>query len=142
MSEEVLYIQLEFPDAMPPAKMSADAAGYDLFSYEDAVIPPKTRMLINTGIRMTLPKGTYGRVAPRSGLSVKGIDIGAGVIDRDYTGLIKVLMINHNEIEFKVSKSDRVAQLVIEKIATPPVQVVENIQTTQRGDGGFGSTGV
>ena len=85
----------------------------------------------------------YGRIAPRSGLAYKyGVDILAGVCDSDYRGEIKVIMVNHGRECFRYSKGDRIAQLIIEKITTPPVEVVEELDSTERGEGGLGSTGV
>ena len=87
--------------------------------------------------------GTYGRIAPRSGLAVKKfIDTGAGVVDEDYRGPVGVVLFNHSEDDFEVKRGDRIAQLVLERIATPPVEVVEELDDTTRGAGGFGSTGV
>jgi len=89
-----------------------------------------------------VPVGTYGRVAPRSGLASKFmIDTGAGVIDADYRGIVFVLLFNHSEKDFEVKQGDRVAQLIIEKIQTPDVQEVQDLEETLRGAGGFGSTG-
>jgi dUTP pyrophosphatase len=88
------------------------------------------------------PRGVYGRVAPRSGLAVKyGIQVGAGVIDPDYTGEISVVIFNMGDADFEVKKGDRVAQLVLEKCETPPVEEIGLLQETLRGDSGFGSTG-
>ncbi|KHN95355.1 dUTP pyrophosphatase [Metarhizium album ARSEF 1941] len=83
-----------------------------------------------------------GRIAPRSGLAAKHfIDTGAGVIDADYRGQVKVLLFNHSDAEFAVQEGDRVAQLVIERICTPEVVEVEELEESLRGAGGFGSTG-
>ncbi|KAI1856190.1 uncharacterized protein JN550_013883 [Neoarthrinium moseri] len=85
---------------------------------------------------------TDGRVAPRSGLASKNfIDTGAGVIDADYRGPVKVLLFNHGEADFKVAEGDRVAQLIIERIYTPEVVEVAELEASVRGAGGFGSTG-
>ena len=75
-------------------------------------------------------------------MSVKGIDVGAGVIDRDYTGEIRVLLVNTSEFDFVVSTGDRIAQLIIEKIVYADIEQVEALNATARGTGGFGSTGV
>lgn len=83
-----------------------------------------------------------GRIAPRSGLASKHmIDTGAGVIDADYRGQVKVLLFNHAEKDFEVKEGDRVAQLVLERIYTPEVLEVQKLEESVRGDGGFGSTG-
>lgn len=128
--------------AILPARGSSLAAGYDLSSSEDVSIPRGTRGLVGTGIAFTVPYGTYGRIAPRSGLAVKkGIQVGAGVIDRDYTGEVKVVLFNHGDEDFEIKKGDRIAQLIIEQIEMPEVKLVNELLVTQRGEGGFGSTG-
>lgn len=83
-----------------------------------------------------------GRIAPRSGLASKhSISTGAGVIDADYRGPVKVLLFNHGEVDYEIKEGDRIAQLVLERIYTPEVQEVEELDETVRGAGGFGSTG-
>ena len=129
-------------DVHLPTRGSAGAVGYDLYAVEDVSIPRGDRALIGTGVAIVLPVGTYGRVAPRSGLAVRsGIQVGAGVIDPDYTGEVKVLLFNHGQGVFEVKKGDRVAQLVLERCETPPVEEIGVIEETERGAGGFGSTG-
>lgn len=128
--------------AKAPQRGSSAAAGYDLCSSEDTVIPARGRKLVKTGIAIHTPPGTYGRVAPRSGLAVNHfIDVGAGVIDEDYRGEVRVLLFNHADTDFTVNKGDRIAQLVLECIKTPDVEIVEDLDATDRGAGGFGSTG-
>lgn len=85
---------------------------------------------MSTGIKVRVPHGTYGRIAPRSGLSLKGLDIAARVIDRDYSGEVKVILVNHADHDFAVSKGDRIAQLVLERIATADVEVVMSLNIT------------
>jgi dUTP pyrophosphatase len=81
-------------------------------------------------------------VAPRSGLAVKHcIQVGAGVIDPDYTGEIKVVLFNHGPSDFEIKKGDRIAQLVLEKCMTPLIKEISVVEETERGSGGFGSTG-
>ena len=130
-------------DAVVPTRGSDGAVGYDLYSSEDVVVPCQAgRALVGTGITVVLPTGVYGRVAPRSGLAVKHcIDVGAGVIDPDYTGEIKVVLFNHGENDFEIKKGDRIAQLILERCETPPIEEISIIEDTERGDGGFGSTG-
>jgi dUTP pyrophosphatase len=88
-------------------------AGIVIMVNQDMIIPPAERSPVNTGIALAVPQGTYVRIAPRSGLAVKhGIDIGAGVIDEDYQGEIKVVLINNSSIPFQVRPGDRIAQLI------------------------------
>jgi len=129
--------------AYVPALGSPLAAGYDMCSSVDTTIKCGCRGLVDTGIAFTVPYGTYGRIAPRSGLAVKkGIQVGAGVIDRDYTGEVKVVLFNHGEEDFEIKKGDRIAQLIIEQIEMPEIKIVSELLVTERGEGGFGSTGV
>ena len=130
-------------DAIVPTRGSDGAVGYDLYSSEDAMVPCQAgRALVGTGITVVLPEGVYGRVAPRSGLAVKHcINVGAGVIDPDYTGEIKVVLFNHGEKDFEIKKGDRIAQLVLERCETPPIEEISIVEDTERGSGGFGSTG-
>ncbi|KAA8912817.1 hypothetical protein TRICI_003360 [Trichomonascus ciferrii] len=128
--------------AKAPTRGSALAAGYDVYACEDVELKARSRGLVPTGISIAVPEGTYGRIAPRSGLAVKhGIDTGAGVIDADYRGEVKVLLFNNSEEDYKIAAGDRIAQLVLEQIVTPEVQVLDSLDDTERGAGGFGSTG-
>lgn len=104
------------------------------------------RALIKTGVRMALPFGQYGRIAPRSGLAYKnGIDVLAGVIDADYRGDVGVILLNTGDSDFVIRDGDRIAQIIIEKIDMDVLTIVDSIKDlglTDRGEGGFGSTGV
>lgn len=101
-------------DAHLPTRGSDGAVGYDLYSSEDAIVPCQAgRALVSTGIALSIPDGLYGRVAPRSGLAVKHcINVGAGVIDPDYTGEVKVVLFNHGTEDFEIKKGERIAQLI------------------------------
>ncbi|KAL2808152.1 dUTPase-like protein [Aspergillus granulosus] len=137
-----LLVKKLTPSARAPTRGSAFAAGYDLYAAKEIVIPAKGKALVDTGLAIAVPEGTYGRVAPRSGLASKHfIDTGAGVIDADYRGEVKVLLFNFSDVDFTVQEGDRVAQLVLERIYTPEVAVVEELAESVRGAGGFGSTG-
>jgi len=106
------------------------------------VIVARGKALVDTQLSIAVPVGTYGRVAPRSGLASKHmIDTGAGVIDADYRGPVFVLLFNHSEKDFQVEEGDRIAQLIIERISNPEVFEVDDLDETLRGSGGFGSTG-
>lgn len=139
-----LYVKKLEPDAFLPVKGSTGAAGYDLCSYDNVTIKPHDKAMIHTKLAMVVPEGTYGRIAPRSGLAWKhAIDVLAGVVDYDYRGEVCVILINHGNEDFKVGKGDRIAQLILEKIEDKTmVQEVKELPTTQRGQGGFGSTGL
>ncbi|NXK86798.1 DUT protein, partial [Formicarius rufipectus] len=129
-------------NAFAPSRGSARAAGYDLYSAYDCVIPPMEKAIVKTDIQIALPSGCYGRVAPRSGLAAKHfIDVGAGVIDEDYRGNIGVVLFNFGKETFEVKKGDRIAQLICERIYYPELEEVEALDDTERGEGGFGSTG-
>lgn len=138
-----LLIQKTSASAKIPTRASPSAAGYDLSASESAVVPARGKAIVGTGIAVMLPIGTYGRVAPRSGLAGKyAIDVGAGVIDPDYRGEIRVILFNHGDAEFVVNFGDRIAQLILEKYeAYAPLLVVESLEKTARGADGFGSTG-
>lgn len=138
----VLRVKRLSENATIPTRASSLAAGYDLYSARDIVIPAEGKQLVETDIAIAVPEGCYGRVAPRSGLALKHhIDVGAGVIDRDYRGNVGVVLFNLGKQEFNVKKGDRIAQLVLERVCTPDVQEVQELTETERGAGGFGSTG-
>ena len=129
--------------AFAPTKGPSLAAGYDLYSAYDYEIPAHGKLIAKTDIQIRVPDGTYGRIAPRSGLAAKHfIDIGAGAVDQDYRGNVGVVMFNHNADAFTIKKGDRIAQLVCEKIEYPQLEECrEGLTETERGQGGFGSTG-
>jgi dUTP pyrophosphatase len=140
--ETPLKVKKLSPNATLPVRASIGAAGYDLFSAEDCTIEPRTRKVVKTDLSMAIPARHYGRVAPRSGLSFKfGIDIAAGVIDSDYRGPLGIVMVNNGTSSFEVKAGDRVAQLLLERVSTPEVEEVEELDDTVRGNSGFGSTG-
>lgn len=129
--------------ALLPVNGSTFAAGYDLHALEAASVPARGKAIVGTGIALAIPEGNYGRIAPRSGLAAKhSIDVGAGVIDSDYRGEIKVLLFNLSDTDFEIKPQDRIAQLIIEKYTrTEIVEVDGELDETVRGHGGFGSTG-
>lgn len=136
----LLFVKIS-DKATTPTKGSEQAAGYDLYSATSVTVESHNRALISTDIKVQVPIGTYGRIAPRSGLSVNYfIDIGAGVVDRDYRGTLKVLLYNHSDKDFVVKQGDCIAQLICEKIIEPEILQVASLSYTKRGEGGFGST--
>lgn len=133
------------PEAEIPQRNGPGDAGYDVFSVEDAVIDPQEWKGVGTGITLEFPSDCYARVAPRSGLAFKkGIHVLAGVVDSSYRGEIRAILLNHGKVPVEIRKGDRIAQLIFEKIYTPQVLVeapLEELTNTDRGAGGFGSTG-
>ncbi|XP_064645698.1 deoxyuridine 5'-triphosphate nucleotidohydrolase-like [Lineus longissimus] len=129
--------------ATTPSRGSDHAVGFDLYSAHDCEIPAQGKAIVATDIQIMLPEGCYGRVAPRSGLAAKShIDVGAGVIDRDYRGPVGVVLFNHAQQIFTVKRGDRVAQLICEKAFIPEiVESTDVLPGTKRGEAGFGSTG-
>ena len=97
--------------------------------------------MINTGVKIAIPKNFYGRIASRSSMAMKGIDVCAGVIDSDYRGEIKVLLYNTKDEPFEVNLGDRIAQIIFTRVEYFNFQVVSDLANSQRGEGGFGSTG-
>lgn len=139
---ECLYFKKCNKNASIPSRGSKYAAGYDLSAAEPCIVPAHGKALIKTGLQFAPPHGTYGRIAPRSGLSWKNHTIvSAGVCDEDYRGEIGVVMFNLGGEDLIVKIGDRVAQLVLERISNPEVKVVDELPDTERGSGGFGSTG-
>ena len=128
-----------------PTRGSPLSAGYDLASAEEKVIAPGQRAVVKTDLSIACPEGTYARIAPRSGLTVKkGIHVGAGVVDADYRGPVGVVLFNLGQEDFSIQVGDRIAQMILEEIKMVPVVDVgeSDLDATERGSGGFGSTGV
>ncbi len=146
--KKVLFRKLPHAaDIELPSYESKFAAGMDLRAAveEDVVLKPGERALIATGLQMALPEGYEAQIRPRSGLAYRnGITMlnTPGTIDADYRGELKVLAINHGEEAFTIRHGDRIAQMVIAPIQQMFVEEVDELPETERGAGGFGSTGV
>lgn len=124
-----------------PTKGSVDAAGYDLYTTESYELKIGERKTFKTDISLAIPQGLYGRVAPRSGLAVKkGLDVLAGVIDADYRGEILVALINLGQENVIINSGDKIAQIIFEHYTNHEFNVVDDLNSTDRGDKGFGST--
>lgn len=140
---DTMLVKRLHPEACLPVKGSEHAAGFDLSASEAIVVPAGGKAIVKTGLSVAIPTGHYARVAPRSGLAAKRmIHVGAGVVDADYRGEVGVVLFNHGPEPFEVKVTDRVAQLILEKIAMVPCTQVDTLEDTVRGAGGFGSTGV
>lgn len=130
------------PKAILPIRGSKNACGLDIHSIEEITIESGQRVAVRTGLAVAIPLGFYGRMAPRSGLALKkGIDVLAGVIDPDYRGEILCLLINFGKDDFKINVGDRIAQLIIEKVALLEPSWSKELDETERNQAGFGSTG-
>ena len=125
-----------------PQYASPGCAGADLRASESLVIAPGERAAVPTGLRLSIPPGHVGLVWPRSGLALRhGIDTLAGVIDSDYRGELRVVLVNHGEEPFAIASGDRVAQLLLQRVARAVFLAAGSLDDTGRGQGGFGSTG-
>src|SRR5215510_7463280 len=123
-----------------PAYASAGAAGADLRASEAALIAAGARAAVATAVRLEIPPGHVGLVWPRSGIAVRhGIDTLAGVIDSDYRGEVRVVLVNHGGQEFRIEPGDRIAQLLVQRVERPDYERVAALAPTARGPGGFGS---
>lgn len=133
------------PDAVLPAYAHKSDAGMDVRSVADLVIAPGKRALVPTGLVMLLPPGYEAQVRPRSGLALKhGVTVlnTPGTIDSGYRGEVGVILANFGDSDFAVRKGDKIAQIVIAPVTQPDIVESDTVDSTDRGAGGFGSTGV
>jgi dUTP pyrophosphatase len=132
------------PDLSLPSRARDDDAGLDLYAAEAATIEPGARTLVPTGIALAIPPGYAGFVLPRSGLALRqGVTLlnTPGLIDAGYRGEVKVLLVNHDRAAATVARGDRIAQLVIQRVEPAQLIEVAELPSSERGAGGFGSTG-
>lgn len=143
MSFNKLRVFVVSNDAKLPTIATSGSAGYDLYTTNSGYIEARSRTIVSTGVVVDIPKGCCGQIWPRSGFSARsGIETGAGVIDSDYPGELKVVLYNHSNVRFEFKKHTRIAQLLIIPVITP--EVVEcnyNMKEIGERTGGFGSTG-
>ena len=130
-----------------PAYASEGSAGADLTAHIDGTItiPPGGRAMVPTGLHLEIPKGYEGQVRPRSGLAFEhGVTVlnSPGTIDSDYRGEVRIILINHGDMDFHIASGDRVAQLIVSAIERADFVASDSLGETERGSGGFGSTGV
>lgn len=129
-------------DAIIPTRANKTDAGYDLYAIEDYEIPRECKKGIKTGISMAIPDGYVGLIWPRSGLASKyAIDTLAGVIDSGYRGEVIVLLQNHGPSNVHINKGDRIAQILFQSVAQLPLLEVKDLEESDRGENGFGSSG-
>ena len=123
-------------------RATLDSAGYDLYSCESQTIGPWSCEMISVDLIIEIPRGCYGRIAPRSGLPIRGsIDVAGGVIDAAYRGKIKVILVNQSNVFYGVGIGEKITQLIFEKTEMPTLVEVNELSDTQRNDSGFGSLG-
>ena len=136
-----MKVKLLSENAKLPVKGDSFSAGYDLYASESITVEAWSRSLVSTGISLEIPENFYGRIAPRSGLGLKGFDIGSGVIDSSYRGEIKVVFVNATSSAYSIQVGDRIAQIIFEMCLTFPLEIASTLSETERGESGFGSTG-
>lgn len=145
MSVPVAIKRLAHGEGLPlPAYATTGAAGMDVVSAEDVTLAPGARHAVATGLALAIPEGYEIQVRPRSGLALKhGITVPntPGTIDSDYRGELKVILINHGAEPFVIARGDRVAQLVLAPVVQAAWDEAAELDATERGEGGFGSTG-
>lgn len=127
--------------AIMPTRAHDTDAGLDLYSPGLYIVPAGGSAIIDTGVHVQLPPNTAGMLKSKSGLNVKHDITSEGVIDVGYTGSIVVKLYNHGTTTYAVRKGDKISQLVIVPAVIPPIKVVDSMEETERGTGGFGSTG-
>ncbi len=141
----MIAVRASFPQGFAPERASTGAAGFDLRAHIDTpvVLRPRDRGVVPTGVRIELPHGYEAQVRPRSGLAFKyGVTVlnAPGTIDSDYRGEISVALINTSAVPYTIERGDRIAQLVVAAVAECEF-VRESLSESERGEGGFGSTG-
>lgn len=146
--DEVLQVKKLDKNAKLPTRGTELSAGYDLYALNSGCIKPKSKALIGTGIAIRLPQisntlKVYGSIRSRSGLSIKhSLEVGAGVIDLDYSKEVGVILYNHGDMPFEYNAHERIAQLILEVHLTPEVKEVEELSAVNSNrKGGYGSTG-
>ena len=139
-AETLMKIKLD-KGAIAPTRAHPYDAGMDLYATVDCIIGVGNRHTFDTGVHVEIPEGWVGFIKSKSGLMVKHGMITDGTIDAHYTGPIKVCLFNHGLDEYTVKAGDKIAQLVIVPCLLPRLELVDSLEETDRGDGGFGSTG-
>ena len=136
---ELLFVKMS-SDAVTTTRATEKSVGLDFYSPVDYIIPPHSQLLVPTQIKLRIPLGHYGRLASKSGLAIlHHLHVGAGVIDPDYMGEIKVLLTNTAPHAHSIVRGDPIAQLILEKVSLPILKRVKELPPTTRGEQGCGS---
>jgi len=133
-----------YKNQVPPLYATPGSAGCDLIASEEVTLSPGKWSAVNTGLYLEIPRGYVALVCPRSGLALKyavSVLNAPGVIDSDYRGEVKVILVNHNSLRYTVKKGDKIAQLVFTPVVHAQMKIVDQLTETERSTGGFGSTG-
>lgn len=133
-----------YKNQVPPLYATPGSAGCDLIASDEVTLPPGKWAAVPTGLYLEIPRGYVAQVCPRSGLALKhGVSVlnAPGIIDSDYRGEVKVLLVNHDSLRYTVKKGDRIAQLVFMPVVQAQLKLISQMSETERGEGGFGSTG-
>ena len=137
---ELLFVKMS-NNAITPTRATEGLVGLDFYSPANYIIPPCSQLLIPTQIKLGIPSGHYGRLTSKSGLAIlHHLHVGAEVIDSDYIGEIKVLLINTAPHAHCIIKGDPIAQLILEKVSLPMLKAVKELPSTARGEQGCGSS--
>ena len=137
----MLKVQKLSNNASLPKRSTDGATGYNLYASQNCTISARGKGRVQIGLAISFPVGLYARITPKSRLALKKfIDVGVGVVDVDYRGEVGVVLFNHGDQDFEVKMGDRIAQLILEKIDTPPVDEVQGLDDIVHGSSGFGST--
>jgi dUTP pyrophosphatase len=140
---EKIFVERLDQDAKIPTKAYQGDAGFDIYACEDCEIPSSGKMIIKTGLRFAIPEGYAGFIWDKSGLAAKhSLKTMAGVLDSNYRGELKVVLANLGKEPYKVEKGQKIAQLVIKKVEAPEIVETKIEDETERGGGGFGSSGL
>ena len=142
MDPVIIMLKQTHPDARKPFYATNGSAGCDFYSVEDVLLAPGETKKIRTGIAMEIPEGYFLKMEGRSGLSSKGIFQAGGVIDSDYRGEVHIVLYNSTPSPFSIQKGDRIAQGVVVQINQAHFAQVDALSKTERGEGGFQSTGL
>jgi dUTP pyrophosphatase len=137
-------IVVGYKNQVPPLYATPGSAGCDLIASEEVTLAPGKWAAVCTGLYLEIPRGYVAQVCPRSGLALKhGVSVlnAPGIIDSDYRGEVKVLLVNHDSLRYTVKKGDRIAQLVFMPVVQAQLRLISQLSETERGAGGFGSTG-
>ena len=134
-------IKVKLDNGFMPKRAHEADAGYDLRSPIKTMIYAGESVVIDTGVHIQIPRGFVGMLKSKSGLNVNHDIVGEGVIDSGYTGSIRVKLYNHGDESYMIEVGDKISQIVFLPIYTPELELVEELEETERGDGGFGSSG-